>query len=156
MISEKILSKIKYITLGAILFSAFFLLFGIPTALIPTPFYTRMIEIKIIDYVFLSLTSVLLAIYITLAIAKRKKVERSKGYLAFSGSLFGIFSFGCPICNVILVTVFGTTAIFTYFEPYRSWLGYVSVIMLSLAIYYQVQSINNCVDCNTKDKTSAL
>lgn len=153
MINKKFLPKIGYFSIGIILTVLIFLLFGIPTALIPTSFYTRMIEVKMIDYIFLSLTSILLAVYFTLVIARRKQVKQSGGNLAFSGTLFGIFSFGCPICNVILVTIFGATAILTYFEPYRSWLGIVSVVMLSLAVYYQVKIIyhkKKCITCDIK------
>lgn len=147
---KKILSKIGYIILGTILFVLIFLLFGIPTALVPTPFFARMITIKAIDYIFLFLNSVLLASYFTLSLVKKNQAKQPRGYLAFSGTLFGVFSFSCPLCSVILVAIFSTTAIITYFEPLRPWLGIISVTMLSLAVYYQVKRIYspmNCITC---------
>jgi len=45
------MNKAKYVGIGILSFAGFVLLFGIPTALIPTPWFVRMISARLSDYV---------------------------------------------------------------------------------------------------------
>ena len=112
--------------------SLFLLVLGIPTAVIPNPYFTRMTPIYWFDYFYLIADSLLLGIYFGLVISK-KLTRRSDGKIA-SGGLAGFFGIACPICNKLLLWLFGATWLLQYFEPIRPFVGLLSVIILLWAI----------------------
>ena len=133
-------NKIKYISIGIITSFLIFLLFGIFTALIPNRFFIRMIEPTILDIILLILTSMLLGSYIALSLYKKSK-ENKCNYAATGGAFLGIFSFACPICNVFFISLFGASAILTYFEPIRPLLGFLSVGLIGSAVIYRIKEL---------------
>jgi len=128
----------KYWLIGGVSGIALFFLFGIPTDVIPNPWYIRMIEVSALDYVFLIASSVLLGAYIGVHYYKKQAATRCK-VAAYSGGLGSFLAFGCPICNKLLVLLFGATALMTYLEPYRPVLGFTSMAMLGGAVYWRTK-----------------
>lgn len=124
------------------------LAFGIPTALIPTPYYTRMTPVTFIDYFYLVAISSLLAFYLSLFVfskLKSKIRDRSK-VLGWSGGILGFLSFACPVCNVLLVSLFGSALLLTYFEPIRAYVGVMAIVLLLLAIMVKRRK-DTCENC---------
>ena len=125
------------------------LLFGTPTALIPFPFlhYYRMVPATLLDYFFLAAVSLLLGAYLALrgrpccgSTAKGAgKTAPKKDGAAVAGAVGGVIAFGCPVCNVLLVSLFGSAAVLAYIEPLRPWLGVAAVFVLGIAAYSLVQ-----------------
>lgn len=129
------MQKNKHILYGFISGIAYFLIFGIVTAVISNPFFTRMIPITVFDYFFLIASSILIGVFVAVYYYK-KSTSKSCKTAATAGGIAGFLAFGCPICNQILIFVFGATALLTYFEPYRPYLGVLSLVVLIVAIYY--------------------
>lgn len=122
--------KIKKNTKLGIIFNAslysilFFVAFGIVTVLIPNKIFFRMTSINYLDYLFLTLTSILLGIYTSLHIYQKKQKSNKKCTAsAYSGGIFGFLGFGCSICNKILILLLGVAGVLTYIEPYRPLLA---------------------------------
>lgn len=140
-------NTLKYVGFGLLAFVGFVLLFGIPTALIPTPWFSRMIPARTLDYVFLLLNSGLIGAYI--GVHAYEKHERSKrgDVLATTASLTNILAVGCPICNKILVALIGASAIMTYIEPARVWFGIVSAGLVGVALFLKIKNLRSCVSC---------
>lgn len=132
------------------------LLFGIPTALIPTKYYKRMIAATFFDYFFLAIIPVLSGIYVAVSYYKKqmhKQYTTAKSdYLAAGGIFPAIFAISCPICSMLLVSAFGTAALMTYFDPYRPLLGMLAVLLLGAAIYIKARSIRICKKCAIRKK----
>lgn len=116
----------------------FFLLFGIVTDLIPNPWFIRMVGKTSLDYFFLITSSMLLGSYIAVHLQKKNIAKKCK-IATYSGGAGSFLAFGCPICNKLLVLLFSATALITYFEPYRPMLGFVSVVVLSGALYWRIK-----------------
>ncbi len=129
---------IKYLIIGILSAIALFLLFGIPTALIPNPWSVRMIEGTAYDYLFLTINSILMGAYIGVHYYKKNTNLRCN-IASSSGGLGSFLAISCPICNKILVLLFGTTVLLTYFEPYRPLLGFASISLLVGAIYWRIK-----------------
>jgi len=127
---------LKYICIGLFVSIVVFLLYGIPTDLIPNKYFIRMVSVKLTDYIFLSFTSIMLGTYIALSYYD-KKTNKKCDYTAYGGAVAGIFAVGCPICNVALISLFSATAILTYFEPYRPILGFLTIGILGTALYFK-------------------
>ena len=128
--------KIKYWLIAFVSSIGLFFIFGIPTAIIPNYWFTRMTPVNYLDWIFLIVSSLLLGVYLALHLYKRKNVKKCNRAVA-SGGIGSILAFGCPICNQLLVFLFGTTALLNYFEPFQPILGFISIILLSFALYWR-------------------
>lgn len=144
---------LKYVLIGVAVSALALLLFGVPTALVPTPFYTRMIPPNPLDYIFWIATSSLLGVYITLQLYGHQHAK-GEGVAAFGGAFGGILSFGCPICNKLLVAVLGTSTIMAYVDPYRPLLGALTLGVLGSAIYLKIRGLRACATCLGREATS--
>ena len=130
--------KAKYIMIGVLSSMGLFFLLGIPTSVIPNSFFIRMIPVKFLDYFFLIFSSVLLGSYIGVHYYKKNQVKKCD-IITTTGGIGSFLAFGCPICNKLLVVLFGATALMTYFEPYRPVLGFVSTGLLGGALYWRIK-----------------
>ena len=116
-----------------------FVFFGVVTGLVPNPLYVRMVPSTVVDYIFLVLTSVLAGVYVTRRTSSGS-CDTDGGNAdrwAFGGLAGGYLAVACPVCNLVLVSAFGSSALLTYFDPYRPILGAVSVVVLGIAVYVQ-------------------
>ncbi|MEE8483097.1 MAG: hypothetical protein V3S46_00740 [Nitrospinota bacterium] len=124
------------IALFAALFSIFFFaVFGTVTVLIPNTFFVRMTPTSTIDYVFLALTSVFLGTYLSFHTYQKKASAGKCTAAAYGGGVFGFLSFGCSVCNKILVLALGMTGVLVYIEPYRPYLGTAGIALMAYAVY---------------------
>ncbi|MUV88526.1 hypothetical protein GJ629_00365 [Halapricum sp. CBA1109] len=120
-----------------------FALFGLVTGLIPNPVYVRMVPRTGLDYAFLLLTAGFLGLY---------TVQRAPGgtgadTTAGASTVLGFLAFGCPVCNAVLLTLFGSSALMTYFDPLRPLFGVVSVALFGGLLYVRRQRpCEQCVD----------
>jgi len=120
-----------------------FVLFGAVTGLIPNPIWVRMVPRTTLDYLFLVLTAGFLGLY-TL---QRTNSKRSDDRTATAGAVLGFLAFGCPICNALLLALFSSSALMTYFDPLRPLLGAVSVVAFAALLYARYQ--RPCEACET-------
>lgn len=108
--------------------------FGIITDLIPNPVFARMVGRSPIYYTFLALTALLVGLYF----AQTVDLQESPGDNgAIAGAMGGFLAFGCPLCNHILLVLFSSSAIMTYFDPLRPVLGVASVGLFGATIRYR-------------------
>ena len=109
-----------------------FLLFGVVTGLLPNPVYVRMVERTPADYLFLLATAAFAAVFVY----QRSLTDDPIGDRYAAGGIVGGFlAFGCPICNVVLLSLFSSSALMTYFDPLRPVLGAVSVAAFGGLLY---------------------
>jgi len=128
--------------------AALFFLMGVPTDLIDTPLFVRMVPRTPLDYGFLVVNSLLLGAYASLYYCGRERIRTGKeDYAAFGGTLGGVLAFGCPICNKLLVLLIGVAGALTYIDPYRPFLGFASSGLIGLAVLSKVRQMQSCQRC---------
>ncbi len=110
--------------------TVFFIVTGLVTGLIPNSLYVRMVPITLLDYFFLSTTSVLAAFYFG-----KEECSVYDDRFAFLGGIMGFLAFGCSICNAVLLAFFSSSAIMTYIDPLRPFLGVLSTLALGLLLW---------------------
>ncbi len=117
------------------------LLFGVVTGLIPNPLYVRMVERTPADYLFLVATAAFAAGFVY----QRSLTDDPIGDRYAAGGIVGGFlAFGCPICNAVLLALFSSSALMTYFDPLRPAFGAVSVAAFGGLLYYQRRRCEAC------------
>ena len=125
----------KNVLYGVVSGIVVFLVFGIPTALIPTGLFKRMTQVTFFDYLFLILIPILFGIFIFLHLNRNR--TNKKTCAATGGFVSGWLAVICPICTSFLVYIFGASTLLTYFDPVRPVFGALSVAILSILIYFE-------------------
>ena len=111
-----------------IIASAAFLLLGTITALWNNSFFIRMTEVNGWDYIILSFESLLIGLFFGI------RAPHCATKKAAIGGVLGFVGFGCPVCNKILLLLFGSSILLSYFEPVRYYAGASGLLLFSYAL----------------------
>ncbi len=101
-----------------------------------------------------AIISALFGIYLSVIIykyeASKKLRKNSFGFFGFVGALVGAFGAGCPTCGAVLFGLIGSPLALMYF-PYKGMeLRVLSIIILIIATYLTIKSLNKCETCEIK------
>ena len=132
--------KQRSIIIGSLATLAIFAAFGTVTVLLPNELFIRMTPVYAYDYIFLVLTSLLSGAYIGLWYYN-KKAQTKCNYAAAGGAAGVFLSFGCAICNKLLILLLGVKGVAAYFMPLQPALGVASVALLAYAVYTQSKTL---------------
>ena len=116
------------------------LIIGIPTDVVPNPWFGREIDVRAFDVVTLIalslVTGALVATY-TLAGDSGAAVPRT----GIGSGIIGWFAVGCPVCNKIVVALLGASGATSTFAPLQPALGVAAVALASAALVVRVRVI---------------
>ena len=105
---------------------------GTVSALWKNPFFIRMTPVGGWEITLLTLLSVLIGIYI----AMRSPVCATKS--ATTGGVLGFLGIACPVCNKILLLLFGGELLMTYYEPVRIYVAVLGVLVTATAVWFVI------------------
>ncbi|MBA2763207.1 MAG: hypothetical protein H0U42_00775 [Thermoleophilaceae bacterium] len=113
---------------------------GIPTDVLPNPWFTRMTPVRTLDVVLWPLLSLAIgALVATYAIPACPR--SASGLRAGTGSgLLGVFAIGCPVCNKLVVLALGFSGALTYFAPIQPVIGIASLLLTLLVLRTRVRA----------------
>jgi hypothetical protein len=118
------------------------LIVGIPTSVIPNPFFTRMTPTRPLDYVFWIVSSLLLGLLATTYVVRQQEQTDVVQNKLVGGGLLSVLAVGCPICNKLVVLALGVSGALTYFAPIQPLIGLASVILLVYALGLRLQQLD--------------
>ncbi len=104
-----------------------FVALGTVAALWENPLFVRMTPAGDIEVVLLGLLSVLLGTYV--AIRRPFCSVKTAGV----GGVLGFIGVACPVCNKVLLLLFGGDLLLTYFEPVRVYVAAAGVLAVAAA-----------------------
>ncbi len=104
-----------------------FIALGTVAALWENPLFVRMTSAGDIEVVLLGLLSVLLGTYV--AIRRPFCSVKTAGV----GGVLGFIGVACPVCNKVLLLLFGGDLLLTYFEPVRVYVAAAGVLAVAAA-----------------------
>ncbi len=105
-----------------------FVVLGTVSALWENPLFIRMTPVGGFEIAFLAALSVLLGVYVAI----RRPACSVK--LAGSGGVLGFLGVACPVCNKVLLLLFGGELLLTYYEPVRIYVAALGVAVAALAV----------------------
>ncbi len=132
-------SALKRIAWGVGVAAAMFAGLGTVAALWENPLFMRMTPTGGFEIALLLLLSVLAGLYIGLPQAECGK--RTAG----TGGVIGFLGIACPVCNKILLLLFGSALLLEYYEPIRLYLALGGVILMIVAIWFKLTR-RGCVE----------
>lgn len=107
---------------------ASFIGFGTVAALWDNPLFIRMTPVGDFEILLLTLLSVLLGVYVAI----RRPFCSAK--TATASGIVGFIGIACPVCNKILLLLFGGELLLTYFEPVRIYVAGAGVILAAAVV----------------------
>jgi hypothetical protein len=116
---------------GSIFAIGSFLALGTVTALWPNPFFIRMTPTGSFEVALLAAQSMLLGVYLAIPVAA------CATKLAGTGGVANFLGIACPICNKVLVLLFGAQALLTYLEPARIYLAAAGALITGIAVIFR-------------------
>lgn len=114
--------------MGLLAAAAIFMSVGTVTALWANPFFIRMTPTSGMELPLLGIEALVAGLY--LGIRRRSCALRPAG----AGGLLAFLGVACPICNKLLVALFGSGLLLSYLEPYRSYLGAAGLVLTTAAL----------------------
>ncbi len=108
-----------------------FVALGTVAALWDNPLFVRMTPAGDIEVVLLGLLSVLLGTYVAI----RRPFCSAK--TAGVGGVLGFIGVACPVCNKVLLLLFGGDLLLTYFEPVRVYVAAAGVLAVAAAVAHE-------------------
>jgi len=151
VLGGKMLFGLRFWRLSALYAVGSALLLGIPTRLIPTPLFSRVVPTSPQDYAIWTVSALLLGPLLSLMALypmPSPKATPGKGSLAgtwraFGGALLSFFSVGCPVCNKVVVLLLGLGGAMTIFNPLRPFLGLASIVLLGVTLFLRVRVVRH-------------
>jgi len=111
---------------------------AIPTAVFPNPFFVRMTPVRLLDYVFLAASSVLIGlIFSTFTLPKATVSCQNR---AFGSGVLSTLAIGCPICNHVVVAMIGISGALSYWAPLQPVVGATAVVILLWTLHERLQA----------------
>ncbi len=123
---------VRRIALGLGVAAAMFAGLGTVAALWENPLFMRMTPTGGFEIILLLLLSALAGVYVGLP--RTDCGTRTAG----TGSVIGFLGIACPVCNKILVLLFGSALLLEYYEPVRLYLALGGVVLLAVAIWLKL------------------
>jgi len=105
-----------------------FVLVGTVTALWSNPWFVRMTPAAGFEVALLAAQSLLGGLYFGI------RAPSCGIKSASSGGILGFLGVACPVCNKVLLAIFGTGFLLTYFEPIRLYVGLIGTGILVFAL----------------------
>jgi hypothetical protein len=132
------LRRAEAATAGAI---ASALLMGVPTDVVPNPWFTRMTPVRPLDVVLLGATSIVLGL---LAATYVRGTHAGGGGRAVAGGGLTGIAIACPICNKAVVALVGTSGAVSWFGPIQPLLGAAGFGLALWALYLRLRGVRGC------------
>lgn len=114
------------------------LLIGLPTRLIPSPLFVRMIPTTWIDYALFVISLVLLGLSWALPRTASSRVTERRSVVGGIGTLLAV---GCPTCNKIVLLLLGSGGALSYFAPLQPVLGIAAIVLIGSALWRQLSQL---------------
>lgn len=115
---------------------------GIPTDVIPNPWYQRMTPVRPLDIAMLPALSIVVgALIATYALPGARTFSSLS---AGSGSgLLGVFAIGCPVCNKLVILALGFSGALTYFAPLQPVLAAAGLVLASITLRGRLRALTH-------------
>jgi hypothetical protein len=118
---------------------AVLLLVGIPSGVIPNPYFVRPLDARPTDFLFLAIiTALAVVLGATYGVPTTCSTQDTK---AFGSGLLLFIGIGCPVCNKVVLALIGTSGALAYFEPIQPIFSVASIALMLVALVFRVRDI---------------
>ena len=124
------------------------LVVGIPTVLIPTPWFGREVPPTPWAWPVLLATSILsgllTATYVNRPGTAIPREDQGSSGTGMTGGLLAYFAVGCPVCNKIALLALGASGAIRWFAPAQPFLAVAGIGLLAYALRRRLNGERAC------------
>lgn len=131
----------RYLLTAAALSFVVALIIGIPTDVLPNPWFTRMTPVRALDLVLWPITSVLTGALLATYVLPAARVRRTPGSTGIASVTLGWLAIGCPVCNKLVVGAIGVTGALNVFAPLQPVLGVLGVVIAATGLVLRLRLV---------------
>ncbi|MCH7832617.1 MAG: hypothetical protein IIC55_07060 [Proteobacteria bacterium] len=106
---------------------------GTVAAIWENPFFIRMTPAGNAEIWILGLLAILIGVFVAI------RRPACSGKTAGVGGVLGFLGIACPVCNKILLVIFGGDLLLTYFEPIRIYVAVIGVAIAGWAVVREIR-----------------
>ncbi len=129
----------------------FFVVVGLVTGALDTPVLERQTPLLAIDYPIWVVNAVLLGVLSGLSVYARSRRVTQTGTAIFSGGFLAAFAVSCPLCNGLLVGLFGTAGVLNVIEPARPFINVATMLILTVLLIRRWRTFRaDCASCEVE------
>lgn len=128
---------------------------GIPTAVIPNPFFVRMTPTETFNVLVWLASAPLIGLLVATYMRApdrafdRERSEPGAGRTTLGG-VAAYLAIGCPICNKVVVAALGMSGALNYFAPLQPIIGAGSLALLGATLAWRLRDrARRCERCAT-------
>lgn len=114
------------------------ILIGVPTAIVPTPWFGRSIEVRPQDYTIWAVSAVLIGLVAATYVGNQSRTQESR---TMAGGFVSFLAVGCPTCNKLAVVLLGSSGALSIFAPLQIVLGVGSVALLLWTLVLRADAV---------------
>jgi hypothetical protein len=143
----------RYWLVAALGTVAALMLLGIPTAVIPNPFFIRMTPTETFNVVVWLASAPLIGLLIATYVGPPgHAIGHDRGELGAArttlGGVAAYLAIGCPICNKVVVAALGVSGALSIFAPIQPLIGAASVALLGGTLAWRLRDrARRCERC---------
>ncbi|EFE71876.1 integral membrane protein [Streptomyces viridosporus ATCC 14672] len=134
-------------------------LVGVPTAVVPSPLFSRSVPVQWWNYPVLAATAVLGGLVLATFLRSPHGTgtdgsgapedhgdpsAKTAGRLGSAGGLLSLLAVGCPVCNKLVLVLLGTSGALTYWAPLQPLVAAVSLVLLAEAALRRLSPADAC------------
>ncbi|KES08459.1 membrane protein [Streptomyces toyocaensis] len=129
-------------------------LVGVPTAVVPSPLFSRSVPVQWWNYPVLAATAVLAGFILATFVTPRRDAgapedhgdpsAKTAGRLGSAGGVLSLLAVGCPVCNKLVLVLLGTSGALTYWAPLQPLVAVVSLALLAEAALRRLSTADAC------------
>ncbi|MER6406116.1 hypothetical protein ABT269_21825 [Streptomyces viridosporus] len=134
-------------------------LVGVPTAVVPSPLFSRSVPVQWWNYPVLAATAVLGGLVLATFLRPPHGTgtdgsgapedhgdpsAKTAGRLGSAGGLLSLLAVGCPVCNKLVLVLLGTSGALTYWAPLQPLVAVVSLVLLAEAALRRLSPADAC------------
>jgi hypothetical protein len=114
---------------------------GVPTDVIPNPWFGRQLPVHAYDVaVLVALSLITGALIASYAVAGGSGVGTKRAGLG--SGLLGWFAISCPVCNKLVIALLGTSGATSIVAPVQPALGGAAVVLAAAALAVRLRAIS--------------
>lgn len=126
----------------------FLVVVGLVTGAIDTPVLERQTPLLAIDYPIWVVNAALLGALSGLSVYARSRRITQTGTAIYSGGFLAAFAVSCPLCNGLLVGLFGTAGVLNVIEPARPFINVATMLILTVLLVRRWRTFRaDCAAC---------
>lgn len=133
------------VLVGVIAASSVAITLGVPSAMLPNPFFVRMTPTPWWGYAAWVASAILSGILAATYVASAR--PNSSGSVGGAGIVANVGSFlavGCPVCNKLVVAALGVSGALSIWAPIQPLLALTSLALLVWVVWRRFKNLRSC------------